>query len=163
MPFSFFHAANACHASPLTPTTWAPAASNCGSAASKPATSFVQVGVKAATKVYSTTGPLAGRSPSLTGLPSGPFSTKSGACCPTSSASAEGASATPRSTAPTTATSVRPIRMTGLLRKVGWKVSAGRDSTPSAAAASDGDVAVDLWERHERSKDALQELRRLDV
>ncbi len=36
----------------LTPRTWTPAASNCGSAASKPASSFVQVGVNAAMNVF---------------------------------------------------------------------------------------------------------------
>ncbi len=51
MPSSFDHAARACGASALMPTTWAPAASNCGKAASKPRTSFVQVPVNAAMNV----------------------------------------------------------------------------------------------------------------
>src|SRR5262249_32887179 len=46
-----------------------------------------------------TTGPLAVRSDSLTGLPSVPFSVKSGAFCPTSSALAAPATATLMNTA----------------------------------------------------------------
>jgi len=45
--FSLVNATSVPGASALTPTTWAPAASNCGRAASKPRISCVQVPVKA--------------------------------------------------------------------------------------------------------------------
>ena len=45
--FVFCHAVSVAAWSALTPTTWAPRASNCGRAASKPSISFVQVPVKA--------------------------------------------------------------------------------------------------------------------
>src|SRR5262245_41199878 len=78
-----------------------------------------------------TTGPFAVRSESLTGLPSVPFSVKSGAFCPTSSAPAALASTAPARSASDTAIADRRSFIDRLLSKVGWAWRAPYTLTPS--------------------------------
>src|SRR5690349_1459587 len=117
MGFCLLHASSVAIWSALTPTTWAPAASNWGRAPSKLSSSLVQVPVNAWMNVKMTTGPLAVRSASLTCLPPGAARVKSGAFCPTSSAATGEARARPVSSRATTGARI-PRRMGGLLSRV---------------------------------------------
>src|SRR6266851_8238388 len=85
-----------------------------------------------------TTGPFAVKSESLTGLPSTPFSAKSGACCPTSRALAPPASATLTSAAATTVRSSRNVRIgPPLVRRCGAVSGHKSGRPPSGSVESD--------------------------